>query len=96
MGCVCDFLHISPDDFKRATDVTYLGAVYGTLAALKRMHPRNRGVIVQVARGCDAAAGRGSGPNRSMRRGFGKIGPVFSGPNFAPGARSHVIGSDAV
>ncbi len=33
---------------KRATDVTYLGAVYGTMAALKRMRPRNRGVIVQV------------------------------------------------
>jgi NAD(P)-dependent dehydrogenase (short-subunit alcohol dehydrogenase family) len=44
----CDFLHISPDDFKRSTEVTYLGAVYGTLAALKRMHPRNHGTIVQV------------------------------------------------
>ena len=30
------------------TDVTYLGLVYGTLAALKRMLPRDRGVIVQV------------------------------------------------
>ena len=44
----CDFLHISPEDFKRSTEVTYLGAVYGTLAALKRMHPRNHGTIVQV------------------------------------------------
>jgi NAD(P)-dependent dehydrogenase (short-subunit alcohol dehydrogenase family) len=35
-------------DFRRITDVTYLGAVYGTLAALKRMKPRNRGTIVQV------------------------------------------------
>src|SRR5205085_6136700 len=34
--------------FQRVTEVTYLGAVYGTLAALKRMLPRNRGVIVQV------------------------------------------------
>jgi NAD(P)-dependent dehydrogenase (short-subunit alcohol dehydrogenase family) len=33
---------------KRATEVTYLGAVYGTLSALKRMRARNRGVIVQV------------------------------------------------
>lgn len=33
---------------KRATEVTYLGAVYGTLSALKRMRKRNRGVIVQV------------------------------------------------
>ncbi len=33
---------------KRATEVTYLGAVYGTLSALKRMRARNSGVIVQV------------------------------------------------
>ena len=33
---------------KRATEVTYLGAVYGTLSALKRMRARDRGVIVQV------------------------------------------------
>jgi len=33
---------------KRATEVTYLGAVYGTLSALKRMRRRDRGVIVQV------------------------------------------------
>ncbi|MGE5523820.1 MAG: SDR family oxidoreductase [Rhodospirillaceae bacterium] len=44
----CEFLRIAPADFKRATEVTYLGAVYGTLAALKRMHSRNEGVIVQV------------------------------------------------
>lgn len=36
------------DEFKRVTEVTYLGAVYGTLAALRRMLPRNRGAIVQV------------------------------------------------
>lgn len=42
------FLEIKPDEFKRATEVTYLGQVYGTLAALKRMHARNRGTIVQV------------------------------------------------
>jgi short-subunit dehydrogenase len=39
---------MTPAEFKRVTDVTYLGVVYGTLAALKRMVPRNRGVIVQV------------------------------------------------
>lgn len=38
----------APEDFRRATEVTYLGAVWGTLAALKRMQPRRRGVIVQV------------------------------------------------
>jgi NAD(P)-dependent dehydrogenase (short-subunit alcohol dehydrogenase family) len=37
-----------PEEFKRVTEVTYLGCVYGTLAALKRMLPRDRGVIVQV------------------------------------------------
>ena len=37
-----------PDEFRRATEVTYLGAVYGTMAALKRMVPRDRGTIVQV------------------------------------------------
>jgi NAD(P)-dependent dehydrogenase (short-subunit alcohol dehydrogenase family) len=36
------------EEIKRVTEVTYLGTVYGTLAALKRMRPRNRGVIVQV------------------------------------------------
>jgi short-subunit dehydrogenase len=35
-------------EFKRVTDVTYLGYVYGTKAALRRMLPRNRGAIVQV------------------------------------------------
>jgi len=36
------------EEYKRVTEVTYLGVVHGTLAALKRMLPRNRGVIVQV------------------------------------------------
>ena len=39
---------MQPEEYKRVTEVTYLGVVYGTLAALKRMLPRNRGVIVQV------------------------------------------------
>ena len=42
------FHRISPEEFRRATEVTYLGFVYGTMAALKRMRPRNRGTIVQV------------------------------------------------
>jgi len=37
-----------PEEFKRVTEVTYLGYVHGTLAGLKRMLPRDRGVIVQV------------------------------------------------
>jgi short-subunit dehydrogenase len=39
---------MKPEEFKRVTEVTYLGVVYGTLAALRRMLPRNRGTIVQV------------------------------------------------
>jgi short-subunit dehydrogenase len=39
---------ITPAEYKRATEVTYLGYVYGTMAALRRMRPRNRGTIVQV------------------------------------------------
>ncbi len=42
------FDQVTPEEFKRATEVTYLGYVYGTMAALKLMKPRNRGVIVQV------------------------------------------------
>jgi short-subunit dehydrogenase len=36
------------EEFRRVTEVTYLGYVYGSLAALKRMLPRDRGCIVQV------------------------------------------------
>jgi NAD(P)-dependent dehydrogenase (short-subunit alcohol dehydrogenase family) len=36
------------DEFRRSTEVTYLGCVYGTLAALSRMRQRDRGTIVQV------------------------------------------------
>ena len=42
------FDEITPEEFKRATEVTYLGSVYGSMAALKRMKPRDKGVIVQV------------------------------------------------
>jgi short-subunit dehydrogenase len=42
------FKEIELEDFKRSTEVCYLGAVYGTKAALKRMLPRDRGTIVQV------------------------------------------------
>jgi NAD(P)-dependent dehydrogenase (short-subunit alcohol dehydrogenase family) len=39
---------LQAEEVERVTDVTYLGVVYGTLAALKRMLPRDRGTIVQV------------------------------------------------
>lgn len=40
--------HITPDEFRRATEVTYLGQVHGTMVALARMRARNRGTIVNV------------------------------------------------
>ena len=39
---------LTPDEFRRATDVTYFGTVWGTMAALRRMRARDRGSIVQV------------------------------------------------
>ncbi len=42
------FADIGPDEFRRVTDVSYLGFVHGTMAALKRMRPRDAGTIVQV------------------------------------------------
>jgi len=39
---------MTADDFARVTAVTYLGTVHGTLAALRRMQPRDRGIIIQV------------------------------------------------
>ena len=42
------FADIEPGEFARTTEVTYLGVVWGTMAALRRMRPRDRGVVVQV------------------------------------------------
>ncbi len=42
------FTEIEPEEFKRVTEVSYLGYVYGTMAALKGMKSRDRGTIVQV------------------------------------------------
>jgi NAD(P)-dependent dehydrogenase (short-subunit alcohol dehydrogenase family) len=39
---------MSPEEYKRVTEVTYLGFVHGTLSALKRMRERDHGVIIQV------------------------------------------------
>ena len=39
---------MTPDEFRRVTDVVYLGYVHGTMSALRRMLPRDRGTIVQV------------------------------------------------
>jgi short-subunit dehydrogenase len=42
------FTEIEPEDYRRVTEVTYLGVVNGTRAAVRRMLPRDRGVILQV------------------------------------------------
>jgi NAD(P)-dependent dehydrogenase (short-subunit alcohol dehydrogenase family) len=42
------FSEISPAEFRRTTEVSYLGYVYGTMAALRSMKPRDHGTIVQV------------------------------------------------
>ncbi|HWG98968.1 MAG TPA: SDR family oxidoreductase [Pilimelia sp.] len=42
------FTEIDPDEFRRVTEVTYLGYVNGTRAALRSMLPRRQGTIVQV------------------------------------------------
>jgi NAD(P)-dependent dehydrogenase (short-subunit alcohol dehydrogenase family) len=42
------FSEIEPEEYRRSTEVTYLGAVWGTRSALRRMRPRDRGTIVQV------------------------------------------------
>ena len=39
---------LTPEEFQRVTEVTYLGSVWGTMAALRRMLPRDRGTILQV------------------------------------------------
>src|SRR5207302_4657123 len=39
---------ITPAEYRRVTEVNYLGCVHGTLAALRRMVPRDQGVIIQV------------------------------------------------
>ncbi|AYC37496.1 SDR family oxidoreductase [Streptomyces griseorubiginosus] len=47
-GVFAPFTEITPDEFRRVTEVTYLGYVFGTRAALRHMQPRDRGTIVQV------------------------------------------------
>ena len=49
MATIFSPLHeIEPDEYRRSTEVTYLGTVWGTMAAVRRMRTRNRGTIVLV------------------------------------------------
>jgi short-subunit dehydrogenase len=47
-GRFAPFAEITPEEFRRVTEVSYLGFVHGTTAALARMRSRDRRVIVQV------------------------------------------------
>jgi NAD(P)-dependent dehydrogenase (short-subunit alcohol dehydrogenase family) len=47
-GVFAPFWEVTPDEYRRATEVTYFGVVNGTRTALARMRQRNRGVIVQA------------------------------------------------
>lgn len=48
VSALLPFSRMDPADFRRVTEVTYLGYVHGTMTALRRMVPRDRGTIVQV------------------------------------------------
>jgi NAD(P)-dependent dehydrogenase (short-subunit alcohol dehydrogenase family) len=47
-GVFAPFWEVGPAEYRRVTEVNYLGYVWGTRSALTHMRPRNRGVIVQV------------------------------------------------
>lgn len=55
------FHEITPEEFRRVTEVSYLGYVHGTMVALSRMRPRDRGTIVQ----CGSALGARAIPLQS-------------------------------
>src|SRR5213596_502585 len=63
-----EFLDLEPDEYRRATDVTYHGMVWGTRAALRRMAERNRGSIVRSARRSPSVASRCRRPTAARRR----------------------------
>jgi NAD(P)-dependent dehydrogenase (short-subunit alcohol dehydrogenase family) len=75
------FMDMTLDEFRRVTEVTYLGYVYGTYAALKRMKTRDRGAVVQVG---SALAYRGiplqsayCGANMRSRGSWTRFAPSF-------------------
>ncbi|WP_017729928.1 SDR family oxidoreductase [Nafulsella turpanensis] len=48
VGMLSPVKDMKPDEYKRITEVTYLGQVYGAMAALKRMLPRDKGTIIMI------------------------------------------------
>jgi NAD(P)-dependent dehydrogenase (short-subunit alcohol dehydrogenase family) len=47
-GVFAPFMEVTPEEFRRVTEVVYLGSVNGTRAALRSMQPRDRGHVIQV------------------------------------------------
>lgn len=73
---------ITPEEFRRATEVTYLGQVHGTMSALRYMRPRNRGAIVNIG----SALGYRSVPLQSAY-----CGAKFAVRGFTDSLRSELI-----
>lgn len=75
-----EFKDITPEEFKRATEVTYLGAVYGTMSALKRMLPRDRVRWSRSARRSPTVGSRCNRPTAGRSTPCGAL-PTPSGPS---------------
>lgn len=78
-----------PEEFKRVTEVTYLGFVYGTMAALRRMLPRDRGVIVQVGSALAYRAHPAAGGllrSEARDQGIHRLAPLRADPRRQRGA----------
>jgi NADP-dependent 3-hydroxy acid dehydrogenase YdfG len=73
---------IAPAEYRRVTDVTYHGAVWGTMAALRRMRARDRGTIVQVSSGA---------AYRSLPLQAAYCGAKFALRGFTDGLRSELV-----
>ena len=79
------FADVTPAEYKRATEVTYLGAVYGTMAALRRMRARNRGRSCRSAQRCPTVRSRCSRPTVEPSS-PSAASPTRSGPSCATNA----------
>jgi len=73
------FAEITPDEFRRVTEVSYLGFVNGTMVALDRMRRRDSGTIVQAG----SALGARSIPLKSATLVASKIAPAAGQPGAA-------------
>ena len=81
-----------PEDFRRAVEVTFLGQAWGTMAALSRMRPRDRGTIVNVGSAlCFVGIPLQSAycSSKFACRGFFESTPRRAAPRQEQGAASH-------